>query len=216
MLETKFLSVSLSAGSETDPEGTISGYGSVFGQKDNGSDIVVAGAFARSLKSGRIPAMLFGHDTGRPPVGVWKSVVEDEKGLRVEGQLALGTQHGRELYELVKMGGLGGLSIGYRTIRADFKGDARLLQEVELWEISLVSFPMLDSARIDAVKAADLTERELERRLTQDAGLSRSVARALMSGGFKSIRSVRDAGQEQDLSELRALLEARANLSSTR
>lgn len=216
MLETKFLSVSLSAGSETDPEGTISGYGSVFGQKDQGSDIVVAGAFARSLKTlGRMPVMLFGHNPNEP-VGVWDRVEEDEKGLLVKGRLALGTQRGREAHDLVKMGALSGLSIGYRTIRADFKGDARLIQEVELWEISLVSFPMLDSARIDAVKAAELTDREIERKLTQDAGFTRSVARALMSGGIKAIRSERDAGQEQDLSELRALLEVRANLSSTR
>lgn len=215
MLETKFLSVSLSAGSETDPDGTISGYGSLFGERDHGSDIVVAGAFARSLKSGRMPAMLFGHDANRP-IGVWESVVEDEKGLRVKGRIATGTQHGKDTYELVKMGALPGLSIGYRAIRADFKGDTRLLQEVELWEISLVTFPMLDSARIDAVKAAELSDREIERKLTQDAGFSRSVARALMSGGIKAIRSERDAGQEQALSELRDLLEARANLSSTR
>lgn len=215
-LETKFLPVNLAAetGAEV-PEGTISGYGSHFGVKDKGGDIVEPGAFAESIAARR-PLMCDGHDLNAI-VGVWDEVVEDAKGLRVRGRLALGTQRGRDLYELLKMGAFDGLSIGYGVSKVGYRDGARLLQKINLLEISLVSCPMLPSARIDAVKAAEeLTERELEKRLVRDAGLSRSVARSLMSGGFKSIRAERDAGQEQDLSELRALLNARASLSSTR
>ncbi len=214
-LETKFLSVNLAAetGAEV-PEGTISGYGSHFGVKDQGGDVVEVGAFADSIAAHR-PLMCDGHDLNAV-VGVWDEVVEDAKGLRVRGRLALGTQRGRDLYELLKMGAFDGLSIGYRADKVGYKDGARLLQKISLIEISLVSYPMLQSARIDAVKAAEeLTERELEKRLVRDAGLSRSVARALMSGGFKALQPERDAGPEKDLSELRALLEARASLSST-
>ena len=88
-----------------------------------------------------------------------------------------------------------GLSIGEGTVNAvrGAKGE-RLLKELDIWEVSLVTFPMLPSARIDAVKAAGLTERDFERMLTQDAGLSRSVARRLMAGGYDAVKAMQDAG----------------------
>ncbi len=136
----------------------ISGYASHFGQGDQGGDVVVKGAYARSLKAasdgGRKVKMLWQHDPTQP-IGVWDEVREDETGLWVKGRLLDSTQKGREAAALIAAGALDGLSIGYRTLRSakNDKGQ-RLLTELELWEVSLVTFPMLPSARV-AAKADD-------------------------------------------------------------
>lgn len=192
-------------------EGRIEGYGAVFNRRDQGGDIVAPGAFRDSLAGGRAVKMLFQHDPGRP-IGVWDEVAEDETGLRVKGRFLTSVAAGREAWELVKAKAVDGLSIGYRTLVADRAEAARIITKAELWEVSLVTFPMNEDARIDAVKAAELTERDMERLLTQDAGLSRSVARALMGGGFKALTTMRDAGGE--LSELAAHM--RGILETTR
>lgn len=188
---------------------TISGRGSVFGNVDRGGDIVAAGAFSESIASGRKVAMLWQHDA-REVIGVWTSLKQDGEGLLVEGQLA-DTPRGNEVYNLLKMGALDGLSIGYRTVEWKWQEDTRIIEKAELWEVSVVTFPMNELARIDAVKAAEMTEREIEQKLTRDAGFSRSVAQALMAGGFKAIGGQRDAA-EDGLEELRAALAARATL----
>lgn len=194
-------------------EGLVSGYGSVFGVEDLGGDVVLKGAFGESLGH-QMPKMLFQHDPSQV-IGVWKSVSEDNVGLRIQGQLALSTQKGREVYELVKMGAMDGLSIGYRTKESEWSGDTRMIKSAELWEVSLVTFPMNTLSRIDAVKALDMSEREMERLLTQDAGLSRKVARALMSGGLAAVKGMQDApGESGDLSGVLAALKARVNLLS--
>lgn len=139
-------------------DGSFFGYASVFEKTDSQNEIVAAGAFRRSLSSwsarGSVPAMLWMHDP-TTPIGLWVSLAEDKNGLAVEGRLALGTQKGREAYELLKMGALTGLSIGYRAIRSqiDTKRKARILTDVELFEISLVTFPANDAARVSAVKS---------------------------------------------------------------
>jgi hypothetical protein len=92
----------------------------------------------------------------------------------------------------------------------DQDNDVRYLKRIDLHEISIVTFPMNDEARIDAVKAADITAREMERILTRDAKLSRSVAQSLMRDGFKSIQSMRDAGE--DMEEIAQLIKRRAEL----
>lgn len=132
----------------------ISGHASLFGVCDQGGDIVQRGAYARSLArlgdaGGRI-RMLWQHDPSQP-IGVWEEVREDETGLWVRGRLLDGVARGREAVALIEAGAIDGLSIGYRTVRAerDNKG-RRLLSEVELWEVSLVTFPMLSEARIAA------------------------------------------------------------------
>ncbi len=135
--------------------GVFVGYASLFGRRDNGGDIVMPGAFAASLKR-RPPAdvrMLFQHDAAEP-VGTWLAMRETEKGLYVEGRLDGNVQRGRELFSLLEQRGLDGLSIGFKTVlaRKDRATGARLLQQVDLWEISLVTFPMLDGARVSAVK----------------------------------------------------------------
>ena len=130
----------------------IGGYASLFGEADQGGDIVQPGAYAASLaalKAGnRQVKMLWQHDPAQP-IGVWDEVREDTKGLYVRGRLLDSTQRGREAAALIEAGAIDGLSIGYRTVRAtkNDKGQ-RLLSELELWEVSLVTFPMLPSARV--------------------------------------------------------------------
>jgi HK97 family phage prohead protease len=132
----------------------ITGYASRFGQGDQGGDVVIKGAYARSLKTaaadGRKVKMLWQHDPTQP-IGVWDEVHEDETGLYVKGRLLDSTQRGREAAALIAAGALDGLSIGYRTVRSS-KNDKgqRLLTELELWEVSLVTFPMLPTARVAA------------------------------------------------------------------
>ena len=132
----------------------VEGYASLFGQRDQGGDTVQAGAYGASLKAlaaqGRRVKMLWQHDPGQP-IGVWEEVREDAKGLFVKGRILTEVERGREAAALLAAGAIDGLSIGYRTLRAerDAKGQ-RLLAEVELWEVSLVTFPMLPDARVSA------------------------------------------------------------------
>ena len=129
---------------------TISGYASLFGKSDQGGDIVESGAYGVSLANGRSIKMLWQHDPAQP-IGVWDEVREDAKGLWVKGRLLTDVAKGREAASLIGAGAIDGLSIGYRTVKArkDNKG-GRLLSELELWEVSLVTFPMLPDARVGA------------------------------------------------------------------
>ena len=132
----------------------IEGYASLFGACDQGGDVVAKGAYAASLKvlaaEGRRVKMLWQHDPAQP-IGIWDEVREDGRGLYVKGRLLDSTQTGREAAALIEAGAIDGLSIGYRTRKAakNDKGQ-RLLTELELWEVSLVTFPMLPSARVGA------------------------------------------------------------------
>lgn len=132
----------------------IEGYASYFGKCDQGGDVVAPGAYGRSLKklseSGRNVKMLWQHDPAQP-IGVWEEVREDNRGLYVKGRLLTDVEKGREAAALIEAGAIDGLSIGYRTVQAsrDSKG-RRLLAELELWEVSLVTFPMLQDARVGA------------------------------------------------------------------
>ena len=139
-------------------QGTVlEGHASVFGVVDRGGDVVLPGAYAASLKriaaaGGRV-RMLWQHDPAQP-IGVWEEVREDARGLWVKGRLLTELEKGREAAALLAAGAIDGLSIGYRTIRAERGPQGRrLLAEVELWEVSLVTFPMLPAARV-AVKGA--------------------------------------------------------------
>lgn len=132
----------------------IEGYASLFGDQDRGGDVVEKGAYAASLAKlaaeDRQVKMLWQHDPTEP-IGVWDEVREDERGLYVKGRLLEGVARAREAVELIAAGAIDGLSIGYRTVKAakNTKGN-RLLQELELWEVSLVTFPMLPDARVGA------------------------------------------------------------------
>ena len=140
---------------------TISGYASVFGLGDQGGDIVEAGAYECSLdrlaSEGRRVKMLWQHDPATP-IGVWDEVREDARGLFVKGRLLTEVQQGADAAKLIQAGAIDGLSIGYRTKRArkDDAGNRHLL-EVELWEVSLVTFPMQSAARVSS-KAEDLSD----------------------------------------------------------
>jgi len=140
----------------------IEGYASLFGQADQGGDVVAPGAYAASLRqlraAGRRVKMLWQHDPAQP-IGVWDEVMEDARGLRVAGRLLDGVERAREAAALIEAGAIEGLSIGYRTKRAGRTPEGgRLLVELELWEVSVVTFPMLPAARV-ASKAGDGPER---------------------------------------------------------
>ena len=132
----------------------IEGYASRFGDTDQGGDIVAKGAYARSLArlkaENRQVKMLWQHDPTQP-IGVWDEVREDAQGLYVKGRLLDCVARAKEAAALIGAGAIDGLSIGYRTVKAT-KNDKgrRLLTELELWEVSLVTFPMLPSARVGA------------------------------------------------------------------
>ena len=129
----------------------ISGYASRFDERDLGGDTLRRGAFAASLLARPAPRpMLYRHDTDTP-VGVWDRIVEDATGLYVEGRLQAGTPLSDRIIALVASGAVDGLSIGYRTQRSRPLDGGRELLELELWEVSVVAFPMLPTARIDAV-----------------------------------------------------------------
>lgn len=152
LLERKFMAFEEVVAVE---DGTqISGYASLFGTVDQGGDVVERGAYGASLtaiaQTRRSVKMLWQHDPNQP-IGVWDEVREDGKGLWVKGRILNSVEKGREAAALVLAGAIDGLSIGYRTVRAskNSKGQ-RLLSELELWEVSLVTFPMLPSARVSA------------------------------------------------------------------
>ena len=135
-------------------DGLIAGYASLFGIADLGRDVVERGAFRDSLAR-RGPEgirMLWQHDPAEP-VGTWLSLREDARGLLVRGRLNLAVRRAREIAALIGDGGLDGLSIGFRVIEAaKGVGGTRRLLKVDLWEISIVTFPMLPGARLVAVK----------------------------------------------------------------
>lgn len=198
--EVKFTSLDLK---RVESDGSFSGYASVFNREDLGGDVVAPGAFAESLaKRGTSGIkLLFQHDANQP-LGVWTTLEEDSRGLYAEGRLMRSSvSKAREVHALMQAGALDGLSIGFRTVksRRDRATGVRRIQQVDLWEISIVTFPLLPEARIASVKARPFagstpTERELERWLTRDAGLSRSEARALLGSGFRGLKALRDAG----------------------
>ncbi|MBX9823000.1 MAG: HK97 family phage prohead protease [Afipia birgiae] len=136
-------------------DGTVEGYASLFGEVDQARDMVMPGAFTRTLAQRglrKIP-MLFQHDPAEP-VGIWLDLREDFRGLWARGRLIPDVARGRELLALVSEGAIDGLSIGYRTVRGqiDPKTRIRKLYQVDLWEISIVTFPLLAGARVRAVK----------------------------------------------------------------
>lgn len=144
-----------------DAEGRFCGYASLFGVADQGRDMVMPGAFAQTLKARGVGGikMLYQHDPAEP-IGLWREIVEDARGLRVEGQLMLELARAREVHALMRAGVLDGLSIGFRTLsgRRDAKSGLRRLYRIDLWEISLVTFPMQEQARVGTVRSAPFAQ----------------------------------------------------------
>lgn len=180
---------------EDDGTRTISGFGSVFNNTDLGGDIVLPGAFTRSLKS-RNPSMLWQHDSGQIP-GVWTKAEEQAKGLYLEGTFA-DTPLGNEAYTLAKMKALTGLSIGFSTKKYEIdqsKGTRKLL-DLDLYEVSLVTFPMNEKATITRVKSMPGTLREFEEFL-REAGYNRDDATTIALRGYKALNPEREAGADE-------------------
>ena len=170
---------------------TIEGYGAVFGNVDSYGDIIMPGAFANSLKKARKPRMLCQHQWDKV-IGVWDEVREDARGLYLKGTLAK-TPLADEYYELLKMQAIDGFSIGYTTIESEKQDDKRLLKEVDLWEVSIVTFPANEEARVTGVKSSPhVTEREFEEFL-REAGYPRDAAKIIIARGFKALTDLREA-----------------------
>jgi len=180
-------------------DGTFEGYASVFGRLDLGADIVLPGAFRNSLAKRGVDGirMLFQHDPNQP-IGTWQRIHEDARGLFVRGRLATGVARAREVLALMREGAIDGLSIGFRVVKGlrDPRSGIRRLAEIDLWEVSIVTFPMQQGARVGAVKAHGRmpSEREFELWLTEDAGFTRSEARAVMRSGYIGLKSLARAG----------------------
>ncbi|MBP0617920.1 HK97 family phage prohead protease [Jiella sp. KSK16Y-1] len=136
------------------PPARFSGYAAIFGATDLAGDRIEPGAFAASLIGRRASEvrMLWQHDPARP-IGRWLEIFEDRVGLKVAGEFALETEGGREAAALAAAGAIDGLSIGFRTklARRDPGGAKRRLVTIDLWEISLVTFPMQDRARLTVI-----------------------------------------------------------------
>lgn len=201
MLERKHVEAELKAVGENEFEG----YGSVFGNVDQGGDVIEPGAFG-NLGSRKV-RMLRDHDPAKV-IGAWTSIEVDGRGLRLKGRFAA-TPLGQETRELVRMGAMDGLSIGYRTQDADRRADgARALKRIDLWEVSVVTFPMNEAAQIDAVKAmaegdAAPLKRVVERSL-REAGFSRHEAKAAAAAAATKVMGLREAGNP--LAELAAFM----------
>lgn len=217
------LSVPLERQSLTD-EGVFTGYGSVFGVRTYNGQSFLPGCFTSHLNAtkaqGRMPALLWQHDDTQP-IGVYSSMSEDDNGLLLEGQLALGTQRGREAYELLKMKALTGLSIGYEIVKSkwDDANKTRLIQEANVFEVSLVTIPGNDAARVTSVQSAAeriATPREFEHFL-REAGYSRTAAKAITASGFKQANpNPRDADGESHTGLLASLRAANQALTTLR
>ena len=193
--------------------GTFQGYGSVFGNKDLGNDVIERGAFLKSLKK-RKPQnvkLLYQHKSDMP-IGVFDEIKEDDHGLVVKGRLALKTQAGAEAYELLKMGALDGLSIGFRVnpkeVSYDKRGNKRIIKEVDLMEVSLVTFPMNPQATVRSVKGEDISIREWENGMRDAFSLSRSEAKM-------AAKAVTDAFGQREVDTNVELVEAIKKLTLT-
>jgi HK97 family phage prohead protease len=186
----------------TEDDGTFEGYGSVFNNTDLGNDVIKEGAFTKTLrKKGPKGVKLLYQHKADEPIGVLDEIMEDRKGLRVQGRLAMNTQKGKEVYELMKMGAIDGLSIGYRVApkgaHYDEKGKRRMLKEVDLMEISAVTFPMNPRAKIMGVKGEGKHNiREWEEFLREAGGLSRSESKVI-AGAVMKLWDQREVDSEQ-------------------
>ncbi|WP_329894374.1 HK97 family phage prohead protease [Stenotrophomonas sp. SMYL20] len=187
-------------------DGLFSGYGSVFGTVDSYREVVAPGAFSESLaeikSKGRPVPVLWQHRSGEP-IGVYTSLVEDAHGLKVEGQLIIdGVARAKEAHALMKAGAVSGLSIGYyvREDSWDEKERVRTLKKVELVEISLVTFPANDDARIDAIKSklahGSLPTMPEFEQILREAGFSKSQSAVIANRGLKHLLDRSESGSK--------------------
>lgn len=214
MLTTKRFDAPLTIKSVSE-NGEFEGYGSIFGNKDSYGDIIVPGAFQKSLSGwsdkGRLPAMLWQHRMDEP-IGIYTEMREDEVGLYVKGRLLIDDDPlSRRAHGHMKAGSLTGMSIGFMIGDWEYNSDkeAWLIKEIDLWEVSLVTFPANEEARISNVKTA-LERGETPRpsdveRALREAGFSKSQAQGFMAKGFGSIVP-RDAERNEALDSLKNIM----------
>lgn len=206
MLNKKRLDIPFEIKSISDT-GAFTGYGSVFGVKDSYSDIVIKGAFTNSLnkwkEKGRLPALLWQHKMDEP-IGYYTKMVEDDNGLYLEGQLLIDDDPlAKRAHAYMKAKSLSGLSIGYILNDYDYDKEksAFILKDISLWEVSVVTFPANDEARIDNVKSifesGDIPPPKEIERVLRDVGLSRTQAKAFMSEGYSSLKQ-RDVSNSEE------------------
>lgn len=195
--------------------GEFEGYGSVFNNTDLGNDVIRNGAFKKSLsrRGAKGVKLLYQHKSDMP-IGIFESIEEDDHGLKVKGRLAMKTQAGQEAYELMKMGALDGLSIGFRVnpkmVSYDKRTKKRIIDEVDLMEISLVTFPMNPQATVRSVKGEEITIRDWENGMRDAFNLSRSEAK-LAAKAVHEVFSQRDVEDNAD----RELVDAIKKLTET-
>lgn len=210
-MKTKRLEVPLEIRATT--ENSLEGYGSVFGNVDSYGDIVAKGAFSDSLKAhsekGTAPAMLWQHNPDWP-IGKWTEIREDDRGLYLKGEFA-DTQQGRDTRALARMGAITGMSIGFMTKGADMDRESgvRTIKQADLWEVSLVTFPANDAARVIEARAVEIETMEVHEieRVLRDAGMSRRESKTVISR-LMSLGSLRDAEDHREAAELAAKLKS--------
>ena len=172
--------------------GTFEGYASVFGNIDEQGDIVDKGAFAKTIQeNGKVP-LIWQHKP-QEPIGVALSLIEDSRGLKMQGQLNLDVMRGKEAYSLLKQGAIRGLSIGYDVVKKTADNGVRRLKEVRLWEISLVTFPANTQAVVVSVKedSDDHSQAAVESPTDEKAGRSISAAnRLLLQQAFDALQAL--------------------------
>lgn len=191
---------------EIDSNGLVRGYASIYSNVDYGGDVIEPGAFKTSLAEiaggTRSVKMLWQHDPGQP-IGIWDSFQDDAKGLMAQGRILAGVSRGKDAIELLRAKAVDGLSIGYRTVEQDWQtageGRVRLIKSAELWEVSVVTFPMNPAARITDVKKLE-TIRDVERVL-RDAGVPANFAKLVASHGFDEAKARLAGDRREDGSE---------------
>lgn len=217
-MELDFLNISFEY-KEAGEDGHITGYGSVYGNVDGGGDIVEEGAFTKSIdavRGGKLrPKMLWQHDPTQP-IGVWESISSDSTGLKMTGRILKDVAKGREALALLKARAIDGLSIGYKTVDADFeensRGVVRRIKEAELWETSIVTFPMNVEATVTDVKQLQ-SPRDVER-LLRKAGVPGGFAKLVALHGYDEATKALSGGPrnadeaELDQEAMQALLKS--------
>jgi HK97 family phage prohead protease len=184
----------------------VSGYASTY-DLDQGGDIIVRGAFAKTLETSASKVKVLWQHDHKSPIGRPVSMREDDRGLYVESYIAK-TRQGDEALELAREGIIDSMSIGYIVNESEYKDDGvRLIKELSLMEYSLVTWPMNEAAVITGVKSLEV--REIERAL-RDAGYSRSQAKAIACAGVRSLREAdaQEAEQAALMAELKAAVES--------
>tara|TARA_R110000868_G_scaffold100109_1_gene275254 strand:+ start:4728 stop:5360 length:633 start_codon:yes stop_codon:yes gene_type:complete len=172
-------------------DGTIEGLAVGYGNVDHGGDQVMPGAISASLAGRKSLPMLLYHDQKRP-AGVWNHWQETSDGLLVKGRFAMSSPTGKEAYGLTKDGAIGGLSMGFKTLKQRLEGKTRQLIEASLHEISLVTIPMNDRTRVlsvkDIVGSGGLPSLpEFENALREAMGFSKTQAAAIAGKGLSQL-----------------------------